>query len=86
MSCIDTDGRSSRLRSRAQNLAMTSESAPRSVKKWLSAGTCSARITSASTSASASASPVWVSAAGPAVMVSAEYPIALLPDHDGASW
>ncbi len=51
MSFIDTDGRSSRFLTRAQNLAITSESAPRSSKKWSSTGTRSARITSASISA-----------------------------------
>ena len=40
--CIDTDGRSARLRTRAQNRAITIESAPRSSKKWLSTDTCSA--------------------------------------------
>src|ERR1700733_13504533 len=51
MSRIDTEGRSSRLRTRAQKCAMTSESAPRSSKKWLSTGTCSVFTTAASTSA-----------------------------------
>ena len=36
MSFIDTAGRSARLRTRAQNWAITIESAPRSSKKWLS--------------------------------------------------
>ena len=35
MSFIDTAGRSARLRTRAQNWAITIESAPRSVKKLL---------------------------------------------------
>ena len=39
MSFIDTDGRSSRFLTRAQNWAITIESAPRSSKKWLSTGT-----------------------------------------------
>ena len=39
MSFIDTDGRSARFRTRAQNWAITIESAPRSSKKWLSTGT-----------------------------------------------
>ena len=51
MSFIDTGGRSSRFRTRAQNWAITSESAPRSSKKWLSTGTRSAPQTPASTSA-----------------------------------
>src|ERR1700750_1575700 len=48
MSFMETEGRSSRLRTRAQNLAITSESAPSSSKKWPSAATCSTRLTSAS--------------------------------------
>jgi hypothetical protein len=55
---IDTDGTSSRLRTRAQNWAITIESAPRSSKKWLSGATFSDRTTSASTSASAASTPV----------------------------
>src|SRR6266702_3789160 len=51
MSCIDTDGRSPRFRTRAQNLAIPKESAPSSSKKWLSADTLPTRRTSASTSA-----------------------------------
>ncbi len=39
MSFIDTDGRSARFLTRAQNRAITIESAPRSSKKWLSTGT-----------------------------------------------
>ena len=39
MSFIDTDGRSARFRTRAQNWAITSESAPRSSKKCASTGT-----------------------------------------------
>ena len=39
MSFIDTDGRSGRLRTRAQNRAITIESAPRSSKKLLSTDT-----------------------------------------------
>ena len=39
MSFIDTDGRSGRFRTRAQNWAITIESAPRSSKKWLSTDT-----------------------------------------------
>ena len=38
MSCIDTVGRSARLRTRAQKWAISIESAPRSSKKWLSTG------------------------------------------------
>ena len=53
MSFIDTDGRSARFLTRAQKWAITSESAPRSSKKWLSAGTCSRCMRSASTSAKA---------------------------------
>ena len=71
MSFIDTDGRSSRLRTRAQNFAITSESAPRSSKKWPSAGTRSACITSASISARMASVP----AAGTTVMVSSKVPI-----------
>ena len=41
MSLIDTDGRSSRFRTRAQNRAITIESAPRSSKKLPSTDTCS---------------------------------------------
>jgi hypothetical protein len=51
MSFIDTVGRSPCFLTRAQNWAITKESAPRSLKKWLSAGTCSTRTTPASTSA-----------------------------------
>ena len=36
MSFIETGGRSPRFRTRAQNCAMSSESAPSSSKKWLS--------------------------------------------------
>ena len=39
MSFIDTDGRSARFRTRAQNWAITIESAPRSSKKLLSTDT-----------------------------------------------
>src|SRR5512135_637828 len=67
MSFIDTDGRSARFLTRAQKRAITIESAPRSWKKWLSTDTCSTRMTSASTSASAlsvllvgPANPPWV--------------------------
>lgn len=51
MSFIDTAGMSPRFLTRAQNWAITRESAPRSLKKWLSTGTCSTRTTPASTSA-----------------------------------
>jgi hypothetical protein len=71
MSFIDIEGRSSRLRVRAQNLAITSESAPSSSKKWLSTGTCSTFITSASISASIPSALV----AGSAVRVPARFPI-----------
>ena len=54
-SLIDTDGRSSRLRTRAQNRAITIESAPRSSKKCASTGTCSTPRTPANTSANATA-------------------------------
>src|SRR5437762_8815599 len=57
MSCMDTDGRSPRFRTRAQNLAITSESAPSSSKKWLSTDTRSTRRTSASTSAKMLSAP-----------------------------
>jgi hypothetical protein len=50
---IDTDGRSGRFLTRAQNRAITIESAPRSSKKLLSTDTCSTLMTSASTSAKA---------------------------------
>src|SRR6188472_803527 len=53
MSLIDTDGRSGRFLTRAQNRAITIESAPRSSKKLLSTDTCSTLMTSASTSAKA---------------------------------
>ena len=71
MSFIDTDGRSSRFLTRAQNLAITSESAPRSSKKWPSAGTCSARITSARIPARMDSVPV----AGTAVTLSTRFPV-----------
>ena len=54
-SLIDTDGRSSRFRARAQNRAITIESAPRSSKKCASTDTFSTSSTPASTSANASA-------------------------------
>ena len=47
MSLIDTDGRSGCLRTRAQNCAMTSESAPRSWKKLAVIGTSSCFTTAA---------------------------------------
>ncbi len=50
MSSIETAGMI-RLLTRAQNWAITRESAPRSLKKWPSTGTCSTRTTPASTSA-----------------------------------
>ena len=53
MSLIDTAGRSGRFRTRAQNRAITIESAPRSSKKLLSTDTRSTCMTSASTSAKA---------------------------------
>ena len=49
MSLIDTDGRSGRFLTRAQNCAITIESAPRSSKKLLSTDTRSTCTTSAST-------------------------------------
>ena len=52
MSFIDTDGRSSRFLTWAQKWAITSESAPRSSKKWASTGTRSTCMMPASTSAS----------------------------------
>src|SRR5947208_8443679 len=58
MSCMETDGRSPRFRTRAQNLAITNESAPSSSKKWLSTDTRSTRRTSASTSAKMRSVPV----------------------------
>src|ERR1700722_8788372 len=51
MSLIDTDGTSARFLIRAQKWAITSESAPRSSKKWLPAATCSTCMMSASNSA-----------------------------------
>src|SRR5439155_994801 len=51
MSFIETDGRSPRFLTRAQNRAITRESAPSSSKKWLSTDRRSARRTSARTSA-----------------------------------
>src|SRR5437899_9788190 len=51
MSCMDIDGRSPRFRTRAQNFAITRESARSSSKKWLSTDKLSTRKTSASTSA-----------------------------------
>ena len=53
MSLIDTAGNSGRFRTRAQNRAITIESAPKSSKKLLSTDTRSRPITSASTSAKA---------------------------------
>src|SRR4029453_8133678 len=53
MSLIDTAGRSGRFLTRAQNRAITIESAPRSSKKMLSTETRSTFTTSASTSAKA---------------------------------
>src|SRR4030095_6063162 len=53
MSLIDTAGRSGRFLTRAQNRAITIESAPRSSKKLLSTDTRSTCITPASTSANA---------------------------------
>jgi hypothetical protein len=53
MSLIDTDGKSGRFLTRAQNCAITIESAPKSSKKLLSTDTRSTRTTSASTSANA---------------------------------
>jgi hypothetical protein len=41
MSFMDTFGTLGRFRTRAQNWAMSIESAPRSSKKWLSTSTCS---------------------------------------------
>src|SRR6266513_591830 len=58
MSCMETDGRSPRFRTRAQNLAITNESAPSSSKKWLSTDTRSTRRTPASTSAKMRSVPV----------------------------
>ena len=58
MSCMDTGGKSPRFRTRAQNLAITKESAPRSSKKWLSTDTRSMRRTSASSSAKTASTPV----------------------------
>src|ERR1700733_16252430 len=49
MSFMDSDGRAGPFLTRAQKGAITSESAPRSSKKWLSAGACSTCMTSAST-------------------------------------
>ena len=62
MSFIDTDGKSPRFLTRAQKWAITSESAPRSSKKWLSTDTRSTRATSASTSAKTVSVPVRTSA------------------------
>ena len=59
---MDTEGSSGRFLTRAQNWAITIESAPRSSKKWLSTDTRSTRTTSASTSARLRSVPV----AGPA--------------------
>ena len=70
MSFIEKEGRSARFLTRAQNLAITSESAPRSSKKWLSAGT-STRITSARIPARMDSVPV----AGTAVTVSTSFPV-----------
>src|SRR6185295_7695982 len=53
MSLIDTAGRSGRFLTRAQNRAITIESAPRSSKKLLSTDTRSTCTTSDSTSAKA---------------------------------
>src|SRR3712207_3059777 len=53
MSFIETDGRSARFLTRAQNWAITIESAPRSSKKWLLTDTSLTCTTPASTSAKA---------------------------------
>ena len=58
MSLIDTGGRSPRFLTRAQKWAITIESAPRSSKKWLSTGTGSACMISASTPARIVSVPV----------------------------
>ena len=50
--CMDIDGKSLRFRTRAQNFAITKESAPSSSKKWLSTERWLMRSTSAKTSAS----------------------------------
>ena len=63
MSFIDTGGRSGRFLTRAQNRAITIESAPRSSKKLLSAGTRSAPTTSASTPARTVSGPAVVGSA-----------------------
>jgi hypothetical protein len=54
---IETVGRSGRVRVRAQNRAISIESAPRSSKKWLSCGTSAVASTSASIVASRPANP-----------------------------
>ena len=82
MSFIDTEGRSARFLTRAQNLAITSESAPRSSKKWLSTGTGSVRITSARIPARMDSVPV----AGTAVTVSTRFPVTLDPRIYKAVW
>src|SRR5713101_4418253 len=74
MSCIDTDGRSPRFRTRAQNLAITKESAPSSSKKWLSTDTRSTRRTSASTSAKMLSAPVVAALPRPAISVDSATP------------
>ena len=88
MSFIDADGRSGRFLTRAQKWAITSESAPRSSKKWLSTGTCSTCMTSASTSArlasrpSVAAEDPFGAVSGPArsaVMPSAGFPVMRTP-------
>ena len=58
MSFIETGGRSPRSRTAALNMAISSELAPRSLKKWPSAETRSTASTVASTSASARSVPV----------------------------
>src|SRR5213594_1972872 len=61
MSFMDTDGRSPCFLTRAQNLAITRESAPSSSKKWLSTDRESTFRTSARTSAKARSAGVVAS-------------------------
>src|SRR4051812_46378279 len=79
MSGIDTDGRSVRLRTRAQNRAISMESAPRSSKKWSSTDTCSVPTMSASTSAKSRSESAEVATAGSAVRTLWEFPIRWTP-------
>ena len=69
MSFIDIDGRSPLFLTRAQNWAITNESAPSSSKKWLSTDTRSTRRTPASTSARMRSAPVVAALRGSAIAV-----------------